>query len=127
MVQEQDELDSCIDVGKDRRYKMIIRAIFLFILAGLAEIGGGYLIWQWLRNGKPLWVGIVGAVIMILYGVLATRQEFSFGKTYAAYGGIFITMAVLWGWFIDKRFPDLSEWIGAAICLVGVFVMLLKR
>ena len=106
---------------------MIIRAIFLFILAGLAEIGGGYLIWQWLKNGKSLWVGIIGAVIMILYGVLATRQEFSFGKTYAAYGGIFIAMAVLWGWFIDKRFPDWSEWLGAGICLVGVFVMLLKR
>jgi small multidrug resistance family-3 protein len=106
---------------------MIVRAIFLFFLAGLAEIGGGYLIWQWLKNGKPLWVGIIGAVIMILYGVLATRQEFSFGKTYAAYGGIFITMAVLWGWFIDKRFPDMSEWIGAGICLVGVAVMLLKR
>ncbi|MDQ0189179.1 small multidrug resistance family-3 protein [Alicyclobacillus cycloheptanicus] len=106
---------------------MIVRAIFLFFLAGFAEIGGGYLIWQWLKNGKPLWVGIIGAVIMILYGVLATRQEFSFGRTYAAYGGIFIAMAVLWGWFIDKRFPDMSEWIGAGICMVGVAVMLVKK
>lgn len=106
---------------------VILRAIFLFILAGMSEIGGGYLIWQWLKNGKPLWVGMVGAVVMILYGVIATRQEFSFGKTYAAYGGIFIVMAVLWGWLIDKRIPDWSEWLGAVICLVGVFVILLKR
>lgn len=106
---------------------MLIRAVLLFFLAGLSEIGGGYLIWQWLKNGKPFWIGIVGALIMILYGVLATRQEFSFGKTYAAYGGIFIAMAVLWGWFIDKRIPDSSEWIGAVICLIGVAVMLLKR
>lgn len=59
---------------------MLIRAILLFILAGLAEIGGGYLIWQWLKNGKPIWVGVIGAGIMIIYGVIATRQEFSFGK-----------------------------------------------
>ena len=106
---------------------MILRAIVLFVLAGLAEIGGGYLIWQWLKNGKPFWVGVLGAAVMILYGVIATRQEFSFGKTYAAYGGIFIAMAVLWGWFVDKRVPDMGEWIGAGICLVGVFVMLLSK
>lgn len=105
---------------------MLIKAILLFFCAGLAEIGGGYLIWQWLRNGKPLWLGLVGALIMVLYGVIATRQEFSFGKTYAAYGAIFIIMAVFWGWFVDKRVPDWSEWLGAGICLVGVMVMLLK-
>ncbi len=106
---------------------MVIRAIFLFILAGIAEIGGGYLIWQWLKNGKPLWIGIIGAIVMVLYGVIATRQEFSFGRTYAAYGGIFIVMAVLWGWFIDKKTPGSGEWMGAMICLIGVFVMLLKQ
>ncbi|GMA58056.1 small multidrug resistance family-3 protein [Alicyclobacillus sacchari] len=106
---------------------MLFKAMDLFVMARLAEIGGGYLIWQWLRNGKPLWVGILGAVIMVVYGGVATRQEFSFGKTYAAYGGIFIVMAVLWGWLVDRKIPDLSEWIGAGICLVGVFVMLLKR
>ena len=58
---------------------MIIRAIFLFCLAGLTEIGGGYLIWQWIKNGRPIWVGIIGAIVMIVYGVLVTRQEFSFG------------------------------------------------
>lgn len=106
---------------------MTLRAICLFIVAGVAEIGGGYLIWQWLRNGKPLWIGLIGAVVMVVYGIIATRQEFSFGKTYAAYGGIFIVMAVLWGWLIDRRFPDVREWTGALICLVGVTVMLIKR
>lgn len=106
---------------------MFIRAMLLFVLAGLCEIGGGYLIWLWLRSGKPFWVGIVGALIMVFYGIVATRQEFSFGKTYAAYGGVFIVMALLWGWIADRRFPDLGEWVGAAICLVGVFVMVYKK
>ena len=102
----------------------MVRASILFLGAGLAEIGGGYLIWQWLRNGKPVWVGLAGAVVMFAYGVIATRQEFSFGKTYAAYGGVFIAMAVLWGWLVDRRTPDWNEWGGALICLIGVAVML---
>lgn len=100
-------------------------SILLFILAGLAEIGGGYLIWQWLREGRPLSFGIIGGVILFLYGVLATFQSFSsFGRVYAAYGGIFIFLSVLWGWGVDHKTPDLYDWIGAGICLVGVAVML---
>lgn len=102
----------------------MIRAFSLFVLAGLAEIGGGYLIWQWLRSGKPVWIGLLGGVIMTLYGVVATFQVFSFGKAYAAYGGVFIVMALLWGWFIDGRSPDIREWIGAVVCLLGVFIMI---
>ncbi|WP_043906570.1 YnfA family protein [Parageobacillus genomosp. 1] len=103
----------------------MVYAIFLFVLAGLAEIGGGYLIWLWLREGKPLWYGIIGAVILILYGIIPTLQQFpSFGRVYAAYGGVFIILSVLWGWGIDNKTPDTYDWIGAVICLIGVFVML---
>ena len=108
--------------------KSMLRAYALFVLAGLAEVGGGYLVWQWLRHGRSLLLGLLGGIILFLYGIIATRQEFaSFGKVYAAYGGVFIVLAVLWGWGIDHRRPDLSEWMGAAICLVGVTVMLWKR
>lgn len=100
-------------------------AVLLFILAGLAEIGGGYLVWLWLREGKPYWYGIIGSGILVLYGVIPTLQNFpSFGRVYAAYGGVFIILAVLWGWGIDKKTPDLYDWLGAAICLLGVSVML---
>ncbi|MCV9887246.1 YnfA family protein [Metabacillus halosaccharovorans] len=100
--------------------------IFIFLLAGLAEIGGGYLIWLWLREGKPLYFGLSGAIALALYGVIATFQSFpSFGRVYAAYGGVFIILSVLWGWGIDKQTPDKYDWIGAGICLIGVAVMLL--
>lgn len=59
----------------------IIHAIFLFILAGIAEIGGGYLIWLWLREGKPLYWGLGGGAALALYGVIAAFQSFpSFGE-----------------------------------------------
>ncbi|GLB62114.1 MULTISPECIES: YnfA family protein [Bacillaceae] len=103
----------------------MIYTIVLFIFAGFAEIGGGYLIWLWLREGKPFYWGAFGGLALALYGIIATFQTFPlFGRVYAAYGGVFIVLSVLWGWGIDKRTPDLYDWIGAGICLVGVSVML---
>lgn len=99
-----------------------------FLLAGLAEIGGGYLIWQWLREGKSWYLGAVGGISLILYGIIATFQSFpSFGRVYAAYGGIFIILSVFWGWGIDRKTPDLYDWIGTGVCCIGVFIMLLPR
>lgn len=104
----------------------MIQAMILFLLAGVAEIGGGYLIWQTLREGRPYYWGIAGGLALALYGVIATFQSFpSFGRVYAAYGGVFIILSVLWGWGIDKKTPDLYDLVGAGICLVGVAVMLL--
>jgi small multidrug resistance family-3 protein len=103
----------------------IIQALVLFILAGIAEIGGGYLIWLWLKEAKPFYFGVIGGGALVLYGVIATLQTFpSFGRVYAAYGGVFIVLSVLWGWGIDKKTPDLFDWLGACICMVGVSVML---
>lgn len=103
----------------------LINALILFILAGLAEIGGGYLIWLWLREDRPYYFGIIGGIILVLYGVIATFQTFpSFGRVYAAYGGVFIILSVLWGWGIDNNKPDLYDWIGAGICLIGASVIL---
>ncbi len=100
-------------------------SMLMFIIAGLAEIGGGYLIWLWLREGKPLSFGLIGAISLILYGVIATFQTFpSFGKVYAAYGGVFIILSVLWGWGVDKKTPDFYDWIGACICLLGAGIIL---
>ncbi|WML55216.1 YnfA family protein [Neobacillus sp. PS3-12] len=103
----------------------MIQAVVLFILAGLAEIGGGYLIWQCLRESYPWYWGVAGGVILAIYGVMATFQTFpSFGRVYAAYGGVFIILSLLWGWGIDRKSPDLYDWIGAAICLVGAAIIL---
>ncbi len=87
-------------------------SMIFFMLAGLCEIGGGWLVWQWLREGKSAWLAVLGAVILVLYGVIPTFQPAHFGRVYAAYGGIFIVMALLWGWSVDKIAPDRFDLIG---------------
>ena len=96
----------------------------LFVLAGLCEIGGGYLVWGWMSEHKPLLWALVGAVILAVYGVVAALQPISeFGRVYAAYGGIFIALSLAWGIIVDGFRPDKWDLLGAAICIVGVFVM----
>lgn len=101
----------------------VIRSFILFIIAGLCEIGGGYLIWQWLKADKPVWYGLTGGIILILYGIVATWQTASFGRVYAAYGGIFIILSVLWAWKVDGFKPDKYDIIGALIALLGACII----
>ena len=106
----------------------ILRTILLFLAAGLAEIGGGWLVWQWLREGKSVWVGVGGAALLVVYGILPTlQQEAAFGRVYAAYGGVFILLSLLWGWRVDGWQPDRFDLIGAGIAIVGVAVLLWGR
>jgi small multidrug resistance family-3 protein len=101
------------------------QSILFFVLAGLAEIGGGYLVWLSVREGKPYWYGLIGGLVLILYGIIPTLQpEPSFGRVYAAYGGIFVALSILWGWTVDGKAPDRYDLIGAAICLVGVAIIM---
>ena len=103
----------------------ILASIGLFCLAGLCEIGGGWLVWQWLRQDRSWLVGMLGGLILFLYGVVPTLQpETHFGRVYAAYGGIFVVLSLLWGWRIDGWRPDRFDLIGAGLCLLGVAVIM---
>jgi small multidrug resistance family-3 protein len=102
----------------------VIKSIAYFILAGLFEIGGGYLVWLCLREGKSLWYGFFGALILILYGIVPTLQPANFGRVYAAYGGIFIVLSLLWGWKVDDISPDKFDIIGGFIALLGVLIIM---
>ena len=98
-------------------------SIALFFLAALFEIGGGYLVWLWLRENKGIIFGLLGGLTLAIYGIIPTFQPAHFGRVYAAYGGIFIVSSLVWGAFIDKKKPDKYEIIGAMIALVGVLIM----
>ena len=102
----------------------IVSSALLFVLAGLAEIGGGYLVWLWWRGGRAWPVGLGGAVALVLYGIIPTYQPAHFGRVYAAYGGVFVALSVLWGWAVDRVAPDRYDVAGALICILGVAVIM---
>ena len=103
--------------------KNIVISVSLFLLAGLCEIGGGYLVWLWLREDFSWMLGAVGGFVLFLYGIVPTFQKTHFHRVYAAYGGVFIAMSVLWGWLIDGIKPDNYDILGATIAIIGVLVI----
>jgi small multidrug resistance family-3 protein len=100
-----------------------ITSVGLFLLAALAEIGGGYLVWLWIRQKKRIIFGIVGGIILFTYGIIPTLQPASFGRIYAAYGGFFIISSILWGMMIDKKKPDIFEIIGSMVAVLGAAII----
>ena len=102
----------------------LLKPLLVFFLAGLCEIGGGYLVWQCLKAGRPTWIGAAGAALLVLYGWVATWQPTSFGKTYAVYGAVFIVMSIAWAWYFDGFRPDRFDVIGGFVCFVGIAIIL---
>jgi small multidrug resistance family-3 protein len=100
-----------------------ISSIGLFLLAALAEIGGGYLVWLWIRQKKRIIFGIVGGIILFTYGIIPTLQPSNFGRVYAAYGGFFIISSILWGLIIDKKKPDKYEIVGSVVAVMGAVII----
>ena len=102
-----------------------LRSIVLFIAAAVLEIGGAWMIWQGVREHRGVaWVG-VGIVALAGYGFVASFQpDANFGRVLAAYGGVFVAGSLLWGVLADGFRPDRYDLIGAAICLLGVGVIM---
>ncbi|WP_264308442.1 YnfA family protein [Nodosilinea nodulosa] len=100
------------------------QSMLFFVLAGLCEIGGGYLVWLALREGKSPWLALLGVIILGIYGVVPTLQPAHFGRVYAAYGGVFIVLSIAWGWFVDQVKPDRFDLLGGWIALLGVCIMM---
>jgi small multidrug resistance family-3 protein len=104
------------------------RSIALFIAAAIAEIGGAYLVWIGLRENKGALFVALGGLTLAIYGVVASLQpSHEFGRVLAAYGGVFIVGSLLWGVVFDGFRPDVADFAGAGICLVGVAVIMYAR
>lgn len=100
-----------------------VLAVPLFFVAALLEIGGGYLVWLWIREKKTIALALLGAITLFVYGILPTLQPAHFGRVYAAYGGIFIISSIVWGRIVDKKKPDRYEVIGSVVAIVGALVI----
>jgi small multidrug resistance family-3 protein len=97
------------------------RSLALFIAAAVAEIGGAYLMWQAIKEGRGILFALAGAVALAGYGAIAALQtEAHFGRVLAAYGGVFILGSLVWGMVFDGFRPDRYDLAGALVCLVGV-------
>ena len=107
---------------------MTARSIALFVAAALAEIGGAYLVWIGLREHRGAGYVALGVLALGLYGVVATFQpSHEFGRVLAAYGGVFIVGSLLWGVAFDGFHPDAADLAGAAVCLLGVGIIMYAR
>lgn len=102
-----------------------MQTVLIYAAAALAEIGGCFAVWAWLRSGwSPLWL-LPGAVALAVFALLLARSEAEFaGRAYAAYGGVYIAAALLWGFAVEGRAPDRIDLAGAALCLVGAALIL---
>lgn len=104
----------------------VVRTFALFVASAFAELLGGWLVWQGIKEHRGLvWVGL-GVAASGVYPLAATLQkEPDFGRVLAAYGGVFIVAALAWGALFDGFRPDRYDAIGALICLAGVGVIIL--
>ncbi|BCX52806.1 MULTISPECIES: YnfA family protein [Comamonas] len=96
-----------------------IKTLLLFVLTAVAEIVGCYLPWLWLKQGGSAWLLLPAAVSLALFVWLLTLHPSASGRVYAAYGGIYISVALLWLWLVDGIKPSVWDMAGVAICLLG--------
>lgn len=107
---------------------VVIKIFGIFIVAVIAELGGTYLVWRWLRGSASFLVVLVAASALVFYAVVQTFQPVtSYGRLYAAYAGMFLIGALMWGWLVDGNTPDRFDVIGAAVTLAGMVLVLWGR
>ncbi len=100
-------------------------SVAIYGLAALAEIGGYFAFWAWLRMGRSVWLLAPGMVSLALFAWLLTLiPSEAAGRAYAAYGGVYILSSILWLWIVESRVPDRWDVSGAAICLAGAAIIL---
>ncbi|TWB18723.1 small multidrug resistance family-3 protein [Nitrospirillum amazonense] len=100
-------------------------ALPTYLLAAVAEIGGCFAFWAWLRLGKsPLWL-LPGMASLALFAWALTRVDIAFaGRAYAAYGGIYVATSLLWLWAVEGARPDRWDILGGLVCLTGTGIIL---
>lgn len=104
---------------------MPARSLSLFAAAAVAEIGGAWLIWQAVREGRAWWWAALGGLALVGYGFIAAAQaDPNFGRVLAAYGGVFVAGSLLWGVLVDGFRPDRWDVLGVGVCLLGVALIM---
>lgn len=102
----------------------IARTVSLFVATALAEIVGCYLPYLWLKQSRSAWLMVPAAISLAVFAWLLTLHPTAAGRVYAAYGGVYITVALAWLWLVDGVKPDRADYVGVALCLAGMAVIM---
>jgi small multidrug resistance family-3 protein len=105
----------------------VLRAGALFVLTAIAEILGCYLPFLWLRKGTTVALLIPAAISLALFAWLLTLHPTGAARTYAAYGGVYVAVALAWLWLVEGQRPTASDVTGAAIAIVGMIIIVLGK
>lgn len=103
-----------------------MKTLVLFIATALAEIAGCYLPYLWIKQGRSILLLIPAAMSLSLFAWLLTLHETAAGRVYAAYGGVYIGVALLWLWAVDRIRPTAWDVVGAAVALAGMGIIMFQ-
>lgn len=101
----------------------LLKTLVLFTATALAEIVGCYLPYLWLKQGRSAWLLIPAGMSLALFAWLLTLHPTAAGRVYAAYGGVYITVAILWLWAVDNVEPTITDWVGVGVSLLGMAII----
>ncbi|MDH4380634.1 MAG: YnfA family protein [Gammaproteobacteria bacterium] len=102
----------------------VLKTVALFALTAVAEILGCYLPWLWLKEGKSIWLLLPAALSLATFAWLLTLHPTAAGRVYAAYGGVYICVAVLWLWAVDGIKPSWWDLAGSAVAVTGMLIIM---
>ena|SRR5579864_7572321 len=100
-----------------------MKTFLLYAITAIAEIVGCYLPWRWLKEGGSPWLLVPGALSLALFAWLLTLHGTAAGRVYAAYGGVYVAMAILWLWGVEQVRPTLWDLAGAVVTLAGMSII----
>jgi len=101
----------------------VLKDLGLFFVTALCEIVGCYLPFLWLRKGYPAWLLFPAACSLVCFAWLLSLHPTAAGRTYAAYGGVYVATAVVWLWVVERQKPDRWDMTGAAVALLGMAII----
>jgi len=104
-----------------------LKALGLFVVTAVAEILGCYLPYLWLRAGRSPWLLLPGAISLAAFAWLLSLHPTGAARTYAAYGGVYVSVALLWLWLVERQRPTRWDLVGVALCLPGMLVIVLAH
>lgn len=101
-----------------------VKTFALFVATAVAEIVGCYLPYLWLKQGHTAWLLVPAALSLAAFAWLLTLHPHAAGRVYAAYGGVYVSVALVWLWAVDSVRPTATDWLGVGLCLLGMAVIM---